>query len=118
MKTRYDQMEEQAQTFHKKHPEIWKLFKQFTFEKIKVGFKNYGARNVIERIRWETDKPNKVGANTFKINNNFHPFYARAFMNTYPEHKGFFRTRVQKSKDAPATNLPDLTPADYPYTNE
>jgi len=118
MESRYDEMYKQVAEFHKEHPEVWDLFKKFTFEKIKQGFKNYGARNIIERIRWETDKPNEQGVGTFKINNNYHPFYARRFMRKFPEHEGFFRTREQISKKQPATNLPELGPDDHPYTNQ
>jgi hypothetical protein len=113
MKTRYDEMLEAANEFHAAHPEVWAWFCHFTFEKINEGFKHYSAQHgVFARIRWETDKA-IVDENTFKINNNHSPFYARGFMMTYPEHDGFFRLRVMTSTEEPATGLPELTPEDF-----
>ena len=95
MVTRLEELRRQCQKFHREHPEVWSLFVGFTFEKIRLGHKHYGAKAVMERVRWETgageSKPE------FKINNNFPSFYARRFARSFPEHKEFFRTRVQKS---------------------
>ena len=41
---------------------------------------------------------------------------ARKFMERYPEHDGFFRTRKQISDEHDATNLPELTPEYYAYS--
>ena len=116
---RREEMRAQAKAFHKQHPEVWRLFCRFTREKIDAGFKHYSVNAIFERIRWETDVPDADGRSTFKLNNNFRAFYARAFMRSYPEFSGFFRTREQTSKDAPATGLPPLGPADYTtYPND
>ena len=115
MKTRYEEILEQARAYHKKHPEVWDLFCRFTLIQIKKGFKHYGAHAIFQRIRWETDKPNVDGLSEFKIANNHFPFYARAFMKKYPEHKGFFRIRRQFSADRPATGKPGPGPKDFPY---
>jgi len=106
-------MREQCVRYHKKHPKVWKLFEQFTFELIERGFKHNAVSTVFERIRWETDQADVEGRSTFKINNNYKPFYARRFMKKHPDHEGFFRTRKQSSKKEPATNLPELGPKDY-----
>lgn len=111
-KSRYEEMLEQAQNYHKERPEVWGLFCKFTLEQIKKGFKNYSAQHgIFARIRWESDKPDFDGKSTFKINNNYSSIYARAFMNKYPEHEGFFRTRKQTSKDELATGLDPLGPS-------
>jgi hypothetical protein len=47
---------------------------------------------------------------SFKLNNNYHAFYARSFMEIYPEHDGFFRTRRQISEEQPPVGMPELTP--------
>lgn len=110
-------MREQVRRFHTEHPEIWDLFVKFTLELIGRGFKNYSAQHgVFAQIRWHTDKPDVDGQSTFKINNNYSAFYARAFMKAYPEHAGFFRTREQVSREEPAVNRPELTPSDFPYS--
>jgi hypothetical protein len=36
-------------------------------------------------------------------------------MNTFPEHRGFFRIRAMTSENEPAKDLPELTPKDFPY---
>jgi len=97
-KTRYDEMREEWSRFHDAHPEVWILFKRFTFDRIERGFAHYGAGAIMERVRWET----AAGAGEeeeFKINNNHRAFYARFFMGHYPEHEGFFRVREQTSED-------------------
>jgi hypothetical protein len=118
METRYDEMLAQFKEFDRQNPEVWELFVRFTRQTIQKGFRNYSAQLIIERLRWHTDKPDERGQSTFKINNNFNTFYARKFMAFYPQHEGFFRLRVQKSKMESASGLPPLTPADFPYTNQ
>lgn len=114
METRYDQLRDAARTFHSQHPEVWELFKRFTFDRIDRGFAHYSVNAIFERIRWETDQARTDPTISFKLNNNHRPFYARAFMKHYPEHEGFFRLREQISRDGPAVNLPPLGPKDFP----
>ena len=112
MKTRLDEMRQQVQNYHEKHPEVWDLFVRFSFEMINRGYKNYSAKAIFERIRWEKDAGGD-GVNQFKLNNNYRALYARRFMKMYPEYEGFFRTREQPSSTKPPTHLPELTPAAY-----
>ncbi len=109
-KTRSEEVREQAEAFHKQHPEVWDSFADFTFMLIRRGFQNYSVKAVFERVRWEKDMGGD-GKTQFKINNNYAPYYARRFMRMYPEHDGFFRTRKLTSEEKPATNLPELSPA-------
>ena len=109
--TRLEEMRDQCEAFHRDHPKVWLLFRRFTGELIKRGFKHGSARAVWEHIRWETAEADTTEAE-FKLNNNHHPFYARAFMNAYPKHDGFFRTRVQISAEGDATKLSPLGPGD------
>ena len=111
-RTRYDEMLEAVEAFHDEHPEVWELFDKFTRERISRGFKNYSVNGIFERIRWETDAGGD-GQTQFKIGNNYRPFYARAWMEANPEYAGFFRTRVQNSKNEPAWGKPEKTPKDY-----
>lgn len=111
MKTRKDEIDEQAEAFHKKNPNVSILFVRFTNEVINRGFSNYSVNAIFERIRWETDEADHDGKSTFKLNNNYRAWYARKFMERYPEHEGFFRTRSRISKEQEATNMPELTPA-------
>lgn len=104
---RNDEMRDECQEWHEKHPKVWELFVKFTFERINRGFKNYSARGIFHRIRWETNQATNVDGG-FKVGNNHSPFYARKFMLTYPQYDGFFRVREQTSKSSPATNRPEF----------
>jgi len=112
--TRQDQIEENAKAFLKENPRAFGLFCQFTFEAIDKGFETYSAYAICERMRWEmtffSDTPTE-----FKLNNNYRPYFARWFMQTYPQFDGFFRLRKLTSKDHEPVTLPELTPADFPY---
>lgn len=113
MKTRYEEMEEAAVKFHRENPKVWEYFVRFTFEVIHRGFNHYSVNGVFERIRWETDEADTDGKSTFKLNNNYRAFFARWFMDTYPEHNGFFRIRSLPSELQLAKNLPELGPSDF-----
>lgn len=96
--TRFVEMQDEVQAFHKAHPAVWELFVRFT----------------LERIRWESDVATDEGGSTFKLNNNYRAFYARRFMRMYPEWSGFFRTREQPSKQHRSSGMPPLGPDHYP----
>ena len=113
MKTRHDEMREQVTAFHKENPKVYQLFEKFSFQLIARGFNNYSSNAVFERIRWETDEADTDGKSTFKINNNYRAFFARAFMKRHPEYDGFYRLRKQTSQDGDATHLPELGPTDF-----
>ena len=106
--TRHEEMRRSCQAFHGEHPEVWKLFVRFTMEKVALGYDNFGAKAVMERIRWETsaggDDPE------LKIGNNHTAFYARRFNRLNPDlgDGRFFRLREQTSHYAPATGLSEF----------
>ena len=108
---RLEEMREQVTAYHKKHPEVWTMFEDFTFQMIERGYRNYSVNAIFERIRWEKDAGGD-GITQFKIGNNYRAFYARRFMRKYPEHEGFFRTREQTSEHRDATNLSEIGPQD------
>ena len=80
--------------YHRENPEVWDLFVRFTTDKIDLGYENYGAKAVMERIRWETS----TGANSpeLKINNNHTAFYAGRFNRLFG--RKFFRTRSNRTE--------------------
>lgn len=88
--------EENFNRWHPANPTVYELFKKFTFEAIEAGWKNLGAKLIIERIRWETNVMTK--GDRFKINTDFTAYYARLFMKDHPQYDGFFRTRKLTSK--------------------
>ena len=83
--------------WHLKNPHVYRLFKHFTFEALRERkHKHLGAWLVVNRIRWETNI--KTTGEDFKISNDFIAYYARLFMEHYPEHKGLFRTKLLKEE--------------------
>ena len=116
-RTRKDELEKSARKFHLSNPNVWALYVKFTREMSERGFSNYSAKAIFERIRWETDTVGEDGKSTFKVNNNHQPYYARWYMDRFPEHKGFFRIRRLISRNETAKGLPELTPKDFPYDN-
>ena len=93
--------ESKFDAFDRANPGLWEIFVRFTVEKTNQGFKNYGARDVLHRIRWESEV-SENGESGFKINNIWSPWYARKFHRLYPRHTGFFRTREAKADFAEA----------------
>ena len=78
-------------TFHSKNPEVYELFKTFTFRAINAGHIRLSSEMIINRIRWETSV--ETTDKDYKINNDYKPFYSRMFMYEYPKYKNFFATR-------------------------
>jgi hypothetical protein len=66
------------EAFHRAHPEVWEMFERFALQKAREhGRTHYGAKSVMERVRWETEAG---GGEPFSINNNWTAFYARRFV--------------------------------------
>ena len=84
-------LEEKFDVYDKENPHIYLLFVKFTKEAKGSGRCSYSSNAIFERIRWFVDV--ETSGDTFKINNNYRPYYARKMMQDYPEFSGFFRTR-------------------------
>ena len=83
--------------FHRENPQVWKIFREYALIAIARGHKHYGAKTIFEAIRFHTDM--QIKGDIFKLNNNLPPYYSRLFMQTYPEHQGFFETRKVKEEE-------------------
>lgn len=94
LRTRGDEIEEEALRYLGEHPEFWRLFCRFSFELIGAGRSRYGAKAIVERIRWETVIR---GGDDYKVNNNHTAIFARVFRDTYPEHAHLFEIRERIS---------------------
>ena len=82
--------------YHAENPHVYELFKRFAFEAIQAGYEHYSSYCIINRIRWHSEVETR--GDPFKINNNYTPRYARKFHDDFPEHAGFFRTRIIKGR--------------------
>lgn len=74
-------------TFHKNHPEIYVEYKLSILDALREGRNIYSIYAIRENDRWTTKR---------RINNNHAPYYARLFIEEYPEYKSFFRLRATK----------------------
>lgn len=82
---------EQFEAFDRSHPDVYALFTQFASELREAGRESYGAKSIMERIRWHYATSSR--GETFKINNNYTSRYARKLIHERPEFDGFFETR-------------------------
>lgn len=78
--------------FHNDNPQIANLMTQFAKQLLNKGFKHYSMYSLFNRVRWHVEVETK-GDDTFKLNNNFAPYYARHLMATEPMLRDFFKTR-------------------------
>ena len=83
--------------FHKNNPEIYNLFVKFT-NMATQRKQYYSAKAIFHRIRWETMMSSdwKI-QDDFKIDDGWISHYARKFMDDFPQHVGFFRTKVRQN---------------------
>jgi hypothetical protein len=82
--------------WHRSNPHVYELFKEFTFQAIRLGHRRLSAWLVVNRIRWETTVETNGG--DFKISNDSIAYYSRLFMDDYPEFRGFFKTKPLKEE--------------------
>ena len=87
---------ERAYKFHLENPEVYDHFARFAEWAINSG-RRVGARMIWERMRWHLYF--ETTGDTYKINNNFFPWYGRLFMHLNPEREGYFAVRQADSDD-------------------
>jgi len=120
MRTHREKMLAEFEQFHHDNPRVYEMFKEFTWMVIRRGRKRWSARDILHRIRWETnvviDDPSG-----FKISDHHSPFYARMFMHEFPQYDGFFSIKEAAADlmdlddaddDADADDDPDVDPDD------
>ena len=76
--------------WHNANPDVWKAFEVKTLDLIRSGREHYGAKAIMEVVRFETIVQ---GGEDFKINNDYTAYYARIFALKYPQHEVFFEFR-------------------------
>ena len=80
--------------FNRDNPEVYELFKRFTFQAINKGHTKLSAWMIANRIRWETQI--ETVNDDYKISNDYIALYSRKFMKDHPKHDGFFKTKLMK----------------------
>lgn len=81
--------------YHRDNPQVYELFKRFTFMAIKRGHNRLSAWMIANRIRWETSIET-FSVDEYKISNDYIALYARMFMHDHPQYDGFFKTKEMK----------------------
>ena len=84
--------------YHAANPQVYAALRRFALEAKRAGRPRIGINEVHERVRWHTTV--EARHDSFKVNNNWRPFYARLLMHEEPELEGFFETR-RASADGP-----------------
>jgi hypothetical protein len=84
--------------WHQDNPQVYEMFKKFTFQAVGRRHKRLSAWLIVNRIRWETSI--ETTGVDFKISNNFIAYYARLFMLDHPQYKDFFAIKKMKDDEA------------------
>lgn len=100
-------IEERFDIYINESPDIWEAFKTFAHSARAKGFKKYSATALFQIIRWESGA---AGSDSYKVNNSYHPYFARKLMAEDSSFEGFFELRRVKSDPKPELT-PELTPA-------
>ena len=82
--------------WHRENPQVWDRFREYTFEAISAGRKNYSHWAIMNRIRWNKEIETRGGE--FKISNDYIAFYARLFHVLHPKHDEFFNLKPLKEE--------------------
>ena len=89
-------LDERFAAYHKVNPQIFELFEKYTFELKKAGVDHFGAKAIMELIRFHV-VTTTLDPKGFKINNNFTSRYVRLLVAKWSQLDGFFETRGLKS---------------------
>ena len=82
---------EEFDSFHRPNPHIFRMFRERAFAMRATGRSTYGARTIIENMRWDHDI--QTTGVDFKINDDWVPMYARLLLHRYPKIGPFFELR-------------------------
>ena len=77
---------------HRANPHIYEAFNRIAHALIRRGWKRGSAYLVFERIRWESAVRTR-NEDTYKLNNNFRPDYARLWLARNPEFPTWLEVR-------------------------
>lgn len=84
---------ENFEKHHAENPQIYRMFCHYA-KKAAAVRKYYSAKSVFHRVRWETQIVERNS--DYKIDDGWISHYARKFMEDFPEHAGFFETRLRR----------------------
>lgn len=89
------ELNEWFMNFHLKNPHIYRAFKRMAFEMRAEGHRRYGAKTIMERLRWESEV--RHPGEKFKLSNTIKDRcsarYARKMIEEYPSFASFFQLK-------------------------
>jgi len=88
-------LEEQFAAFHCANPHVYAALRRLALGMVRRGQRKIGVKMLFEVLRWQYAMTTTDSASSFKLNNNYAPFYARLLMDNEPELAGAFETRTQ-----------------------
>ena len=78
--------------YHHANPAVFGMFRTIALRLYNRGIRHYGARCIMEVVRYETAI--RAEGEVLKINNNWTPYYARMLMMQDKRFESFFSFRV------------------------
>ena len=87
----------EAYVFHQQNPIIFDLVEKYAAQAMRAGHQHYGIATIWERIRWEMTVVRPQGT-AFKMPNNHRAYYARMWLQKYPQYPDFFRIAELRSE--------------------
>lgn len=92
--------------FNKENPHVFKAFEEQALSAIKKGRKKISSKLIINWIRWNEFL--RTSDQNFKINDAFQSYYARHFVEKYPEYLEYFEFRkLRNEEDGPYMKIED-----------
>lgn len=82
--------------FHLDNPHVYDKLVSLAREARRKGHKKIGIKMLFEVVRWEHMMKTSDAHSSFKLNNNYHSYYARLIMSENPDLAGIFETRTLK----------------------
>jgi hypothetical protein len=90
-----DDLNKWFEEYHAKNPHVFMAFCKMAYEVRAEGHKRYGAKTIMERLRWESAvrHPGEVYKLSNDIKDRCSARYARKLIGLDPGFEGFFRLR-------------------------
>jgi hypothetical protein len=86
--------------YHRANPQVYTAFRRLALRLLNQGVKHYGAKAIMEVVRFQTTV--RGTGDAFKINNNYTSRYARMLMAKDERFAGFFELRSLKDESEAA----------------
>jgi len=90
-------LDREFREFSTKHPEIEQELVKLARKAKAAGRKQFGMKALWEVMRWTFWLESPDEEEPFKMGNNYTSRYARLLMDSYPDLRGFFKTRRLRS---------------------